>query len=91
VIAPDARPRLASKVRVRFDRRSGSHVLLYPERGLALNATAAAIVELCRGDLTVAAIADRLASRFAIPASVALADARRFLASLDARGLLAEA
>ena len=39
----DARPRLAGKARLRFDRRSARHLLLYPERGLVLSPTAAEI------------------------------------------------
>jgi hypothetical protein len=37
-------PRLAPRARLRFDRHAGQWLLLYPERGLALNASAAAIV-----------------------------------------------
>ena len=42
-----SRPRLASKVRLRFDARSGKQILLYPERGLELTDSAARIVALC--------------------------------------------
>ena len=41
--------RLAPKARLRFDRVRGRHVLLSPERGLVLNASAAAIVQACDG------------------------------------------
>ena len=40
-IGTGARPRLAPKVRLRWDRKDGRYMLLYPERGLVLNATAA--------------------------------------------------
>jgi hypothetical protein len=40
-LAADARPRLAPKVRLRWDRKDARYMLLYPERGLVLNATAA--------------------------------------------------
>src|SRR5207302_10969318 len=36
MIPPDAKPALAPKARLRFDRTSGGYMLLYPERGLAL-------------------------------------------------------
>ena len=40
-------------------------MLLYPERGLVLNATAADVVQLCTGEHTVAAIIERLAEKYA--------------------------
>ena len=36
MIATDARPRLAAKARLRFDRKTSRYLLLYPERGLEL-------------------------------------------------------
>jgi pyrroloquinoline quinone biosynthesis protein D len=56
----DARPRLARGARLRFDRVSGQHLLLSPERGLLLNETAAEIVFACRGSRTVAQIVSEL-------------------------------
>lgn len=47
------RPRLSPKARLRFDRRTGRHLLLYPETGLELNHTATAIARLCTGEWTV--------------------------------------
>jgi coenzyme PQQ biosynthesis protein PqqD len=63
MISPTSRPRLAPKARVRFDRRGQQYMLLYPEKGLALNSTAAAVVALCTGEHTVAAIVEQLAAR----------------------------
>jgi coenzyme PQQ biosynthesis protein PqqD len=60
MIERSLRPRLADKARLRFDSHSGRHVLMYPERGLVLNDTAARILLLCTGEHTVAAIADAL-------------------------------
>lgn len=57
------RPRLSPKVRLRFDRRAGRHLLLYPETGLELNDTATAIVRLCTGESTIDDMVDHL-SRF---------------------------
>src|SRR5438093_13532106 len=42
-----ARPQLSRKVRLRFDRRTGRYMLLYPETGLELNRTATEIACLC--------------------------------------------
>jgi coenzyme PQQ biosynthesis protein PqqD len=89
VIALTARPRLASKVRLRRDRFTGRDLLLYPERGLALNATASAVVALCSGDLTVAAIADRVAAGRRPPARADVVDdVRAFLTALAERGVV---
>jgi coenzyme PQQ biosynthesis protein PqqD len=60
MISVDSRPRLAAKARLRFDRKSHRYLLLYPERGLALNSTAAEILQLCTGAHTVTAIVARL-------------------------------
>ena len=40
-------------------------MLLYPERGLVLNATGADIVQLCTGERTVGAIVEQLAGKYA--------------------------
>lgn len=53
-------PKLAKKARLRFDRHSGKHMLMYPERGLELNESAAAIVKRCDGTKTVGAIVEEL-------------------------------
>jgi pyrroloquinoline quinone biosynthesis protein D len=65
VLSLAARPRLAAKARLRWDRKAERFMLLYPERGLVLNATAADVVRLCTGELTVGAIVDQLAARYA--------------------------
>lgn len=88
----DARPRLAAKARLRFDRKTERHLLLYPERGLVLSPTAAEIVRLCTGEHTVAAIVDRLAAKYAAEPRARLEDeVRRFLTALADRGLLSAA
>jgi PqqA peptide cyclase len=57
-------PRLARGARVRLDPRDATPVLLSPERGLRLSATAAAVVALCDGTRTADAIVDALALRY---------------------------
>lgn len=59
-IALDFVPKLAKKARLRFDRHSGKHMLMYPERGLELNESAAAIVKRCDGTKSVSAIVAEL-------------------------------
>jgi len=89
VIAPGARPRLASKARIRFDRRTDRYLLLYPERGLELNPTAADIVRLCTGELAVTEIVDRLAEKYPRQPRPAIEqEMEEFLAVLAERGLV---
>jgi pyrroloquinoline quinone biosynthesis protein D len=79
-LAGDARPRLAPKVR---------YMLLYPERGLVLNATAADVVKLCTGEHTVAAIVSSLAEKYAPqPADAIEREVLTFLHAMVDRGLI---
>ncbi|MGH8697537.1 MAG: pyrroloquinoline quinone biosynthesis peptide chaperone PqqD, partial [Burkholderiales bacterium] len=87
--AADARPRLAPKVRVRFDAKSERFMLLYPERGMELNPTAADIVRLCTGELTLAEIVARLAEKYAPqPRATIEREVIQFLDALAERGLV---
>jgi coenzyme PQQ biosynthesis protein PqqD len=91
MIARDARPRLASKARLRFDRHEDQHMLVYPEKGMALNAAAAAVAELCTGEHSVAEIIERLAARHpSAPRERIEHDVLAFLEQLAQRGLLRE-
>ncbi len=58
------KPKLSKKARVQRDKVTGKNVLLYPERGLVLNDTAFAIIERCRGELTVDQIVGELVKKF---------------------------
>jgi len=88
-IGPETRVRLARKVRLRLDPRSGKHVLLYPERGLELSDSAARVVALAGEGLTAAAVVDRLAAAHPDePRARIEADVMVFLRQLDERGLL---
>jgi pyrroloquinoline quinone biosynthesis protein D len=88
-LAADARPRLAPKVRLRWDRKDERYMLLYPERGLVLNATAADVVKLCTGEHTVAAIVERLAEKYAPqPAAAIEREVLTFLHAMADRGLI---
>lgn len=89
MIKPGSRPRLAPKVRLRFDRHSQRHMLVYPDKGMVLNPSAAAIAELCTGEHTFEAIVERLctASGGASREQVER-DARTFLEALSERALI---
>jgi coenzyme PQQ biosynthesis protein PqqD len=89
MIAADARPRLAPKVRLRFDRKSDRFMLLYPERGMVLNPTAAEIVKRCTGELTVTEIVAQLAEQYAAqPRDAIEREVVQFLDAMTDRGLV---
>ena len=87
MISLDARPRLAPKVRLRVDRKSGQTLLLYPEKGLALNPTAAEICGLCTGELAVREMIETLAARHGAHDALA-GEVQEFLQDLAERNLL---
>lgn len=83
------RPRLSPKVRLRFDRRTGRSLLLYPETGLALNRTATEIAALCTGDYTVDDIAGLVAPTYGdVSPDDIKRDMQAFLKALAGRGLV---
>lgn len=84
-IDPSFVPKLAKKARLRFDRHSGHHMLMYPERGLALNDSAKMIVERCDGTRSVAQIVEELA---AASGQNVEADVLAVLEDLQKKGLL---
>lgn len=81
----DGRPRLAPYVRLTYDQARQRHVLLTPETVTLLNDTGAAILELCDGERTVAAILAELRGHYA---RVADDEVRLFLSGLLARRYL---
>jgi coenzyme PQQ biosynthesis protein PqqD len=91
MISRDTCPRIAAKARLRYDRKAERYMLLYPEKGLVLNPTAADIAQLCTGEHTVAAIVDQLAAKYRKDASAIEREVMGFLSALAERGLLQEA
>jgi coenzyme PQQ biosynthesis protein PqqD len=88
-ISEQSRPRLAARARLRFDRREGRFLLLYPERGLLLNQTASDILQLCTGRRTVAMMVEALALRHGERDRREISsDVLAFLSQLQARGLV---
>ena len=89
MIGPQTRVRLARKARLRHDPLSDRTMLLYPERGLELSETAAAIATLCARGGTVGAIVDALCGRFTgEPRDRIEAEVMIFVRALEERGLL---
>ena len=91
-ISLDTRPRLAAKARLRWDRKDERFMLLYPERGLVLNPTAADVVKLCTGELTVGAIVEQLAGKYTSqPREAVEREVLDFLTRMAERGLVTDA
>lgn len=89
MIASGARPQLSAKARLRFDRHTARHMLVYPDRGMELNASAAAILELCTGERSVAEIVDLLHARaVGAPREAVERDVCAFLQSMLERRLI---
>lgn len=90
-VSRTTKPKLAAKAKLKWDRHESKHMLLYPERGLLLNETAAAILELCDGARTVSEIADELKKKNVEPGDAnedIEGDVIAFLESLRVRALL---
>jgi pyrroloquinoline quinone biosynthesis protein D len=89
MMTADARPRLATKARLKYDRFSGHYLLLFPETGWLLNDTGMELLQLCDGRHSLGMILDVLARRYPHVQPDALnADVRSFLAALAERSLL---
>ena len=91
MIGAESRPRLADKARLRFDRKASRYMLLYPERGLVLNTTAADVLQLCTGERTVQDIIHELARRYGHETPAVEREVMSFLAAMADRGLVHEA
>jgi coenzyme PQQ biosynthesis protein PqqD len=85
----EARPRLAPKVRLRLDQKTNRYLLLYPEKGMQLNPTAADIAQLCTGEHTVGEIISRLVEKYSPqPREVIEREVLSFLEALSERALV---
>ena len=88
-LSPDDRPGLVGKARLVRDRTSGRDLLLYPERGLQLNAVASAMVRRLDGTRTVAKLAAEVAAEVVgATAAEVLRDVLELLGELRRRGLI---
>jgi pyrroloquinoline quinone biosynthesis protein D len=84
---PDtAKPRLAAKVRLKWDEVRQKPLLLFPEGVLVLNPTAHEVVALCDGQRTVAEIVKTLGEKFR--SDTIDADVKELLQKLVAKNFL---
>ncbi|MET0236365.1 MAG: pyrroloquinoline quinone biosynthesis peptide chaperone PqqD [Kibdelosporangium sp.] len=81
-IGLDSRPHLRRGVRLTYDKTRQTHVLLFPEGVLVPNKTAASVLELCDGVVTVAEIAALLGEKYE---GVRAEDVRSVLTRLEDR------
>lgn len=63
-LTPNTRVRLKPIYRMQWEPAQMAHVLLYPEGMITLNDSAGEILQLCRGELTIAAIIAALEQKF---------------------------
>ena len=84
----DSKPKLAPKTKLRLDPKTNKYILLYPEKGLLLNPTGAAILKHCDGEQTLAAIIAALAVEFQGDADALRPEVLTFVQGLLDRGLL---
>ena len=82
------RPRLASGVRLHFDKTREAWVLLTPERIIEAEGPASEILRRCDGAHTVPAIIDELAVVYAADRDVIARHVNDMLAELAAKRLL---
>lgn len=81
-------PALWRLARIDFDPVRQQHVLLYPEGAVLLNESGAAILQLCDGRRSVAAIADILRERYNCDV---LDDVTQYLSALMDKELIRDA
>ncbi len=86
--APAGKPRLARKVRLTYDAIEKQFVVLYPERGIKLSASATEILQRCDGERTVETIAAELAHVSGAPLEVVRKDVSAFVDEMKKRGVL---
>ena len=86
-ITDDARPRLASGVRLQIDSATGKSVLLFPEGIVELNETAQEILARCDGR-PLSDIALELAEEYEVDLATLAVDVREILSDLQRRKLV---
>ena len=85
---PTDKPRLPRGVKLRYDDVRQRWTLLAPERIFEVDATAAAVLQLCDGERDLASIVAELASRYNAPPAVIEKDVVAMLGDLKAKRVL---
>jgi pyrroloquinoline quinone biosynthesis protein D len=87
-LADPVRPRLAPGVRLHHDATRGAWLLLAPERVIETEGPVEAVLRLCDGERTVAAIVDTLAAAYTADRAEIATDVADLLADLAAKRLV---
>src|SRR5438876_877455 len=88
IIGPDSRPALPRHIKMRHDAARDCWLILAPERVFTPDAIAVAVLQLCDGRRSVAAIAGELAQAYNAPADHILADIVPMLQDLADKGVV---
>src|SRR5208283_3753053 len=83
-----SRPRLPKGVKLKHDEVRARWTLLAPERIFEIDATAAAVLELCDGERDLGTIVAELAQRYTAPPAVIEKDVVAMLADLKMKRVL---
>jgi pyrroloquinoline quinone biosynthesis protein D len=85
---PGTRPRLSRKVNLKYDAIEKAFFVLYPERGIKLEGSAAEILQRCDGERTAEMIVAELANATGTPVVVVRQDVEAFLSEMKKRGIV---
>jgi pyrroloquinoline quinone biosynthesis protein D len=88
LIGPQSRPALPRHVKLRHDAARDRWTILAPERVFTPDAIAVAVLRLCDGTRSVAAIAGALAQSYNAPQDRILADITAMLQDLADKGVV---
>ncbi len=86
LVTQETRPFLPAYLKLRHDAGRGRWVLLAPERSLAPDETAVAVLKLCDGKRNVEEISEALAKDYSAPVDVILKDVLELLQGLADKG-----
>ena len=88
MISGESKPRLASKARLRFDRKSSRSCCSTPSAASCCNETAADVLERCTGERTVDSIVEELAQKYGHQQHAVEKEVMDFLRTMADRGLV---
>jgi pyrroloquinoline quinone biosynthesis protein D len=88
MVVGETRPHLPAYLKLRHDAGRGRWILLAPERVLAPDDTAVAVLKLCDGSKTVEEIVEALAKEYSATADVIRADVLDLLQGLADKGYI---
>ncbi len=88
IIGEGSVPGFGKHVKLRFNEARKQWVIQAPEKVLVPDETAVEILKLCDGNITVGAIVDALAAKFAAPREAIGKDVTEMLQDLSDKGVI---